>query len=75
MPIARAASVKFKAFSFPVVKSDSIIPLFSYSVFRVLQRTDVIITTFGALPVGLGFKEGLTDLLFKAYWSGLKCLF
>ena len=39
MPIARAVSAKFKAFSFPVIKSYSAIP---FSVFRVLQRPQIL---------------------------------
>ena len=37
-PIARAVTAKFKAFSFLVIKSYSVVPLFRYSIFCVLQR-------------------------------------
>ena len=38
MAIARAVSAEFKAFHFRSIKSYSVIPLFRYSIFRVLQR-------------------------------------
>ena len=45
MAIARAVSAEFKAFHFRSIKSYSVIPLFRYSVFRVLQRPPCCILT------------------------------
>ena len=76
MPIARAMSAKFKAFSFPVIKSYSVVPVFRSSVIPHFPVSPIRLSLFLVLvtkrgPLKVCFPFGLLYFCIDTDMPGL----